>query len=94
MTDRYIELLRAIRDHLASVGDSRWPERLSEWLGEFETMRDDHAARRLHYERTRRALGGMGSIADVVIAGANDTLLCLVQDLDREVERLLAKDGR
>jgi hypothetical protein len=49
----------------------------------------------------------MGSIADVVIApeaghaiahddrviaAANDTLLRLVQDLDREVDRLLAKD--
>jgi len=105
----YIELLRAIETHLAAFGDKRWPPRLAEWAREFGSSQDDAAARVAHYERTRRALGGMGSIADVVIApeaghaiandertitAANDELLRLVQKLDKEVEQLLAKEKR
>jgi hypothetical protein len=106
LSARYIELLQAIEEHLASFGDIRWPPRLAEWIREFESAQNDSASRVRHFERTRRALGGMGSIADVVIApeaghtvahdeklvrAANDKLLRLVQSLDKEVGRLLSK---
>ena len=104
---QYIELLQAIERHLASFGDTRWPKRLSDWRDEFTTAQFDAAARVHHLARTRRALGGMGSIADVVIApeaghriaddervikAANDKLLDLAQQLDKVVGRLLSKE--
>lgn len=105
---RYIELLQAIEEHLASFDDARWPLRLTEWIREFESAQNDRGSRVRHFERTRRALGGMGSIADVVIApeaghtiapdeklikAANDNLHRLVQSLDKEVDRLLEREG-
>jgi hypothetical protein len=100
--DEYKRLLAQVADHLRSYDDRRWPAVLGEWLKEIsgEGIDVPHA----HLERTRRALAGMGSIADVVIcpqAGhrissneseirkANARLLQLVHDLHQEVEKLL-----
>ena len=102
---RYVELLQAIETHLARFGDPRWPMRLREWIDEFDRLPAGTLERTSHYERTRRALAGMGSIADIVIAPetgyrisedereikhANRNLLDLVEQLDREIERLLS----
>jgi len=104
---KYTELLKAIEEHLASFGDKRWPPRLAGWIREFEDVRNDSTDRTRHYERTRGALGGMGSIGDVVIApeaghtitdddrainAANEKLLRLVEELDKEIDRLLSRE--
>lgn len=105
--NEYTALLREIESHLSLFGERKWAPRLAEWLREYESAGLDSVMRRAHYDRTRRSLGGMGSIADIVItpeAGhriandrnaideANERLIRLVQRLDREVERLLV-DG-
>ena len=106
-TDRYLKLLKEIRTHLATFGNTRWPPRLDDWIREFDVSQHDSAQRVAHLQRTRRALGGMGSIADVVIRPdatrsidnddrtikkANETLLRLVAQLDKEVDNLLRSE--
>jgi hypothetical protein len=76
---------------------------LDEWVHELDGI--DAVRLKPHLLRTRRALGGMGSIADVVICpqaghsisndkgiikAANDRLLGLVEKLDAELTKRLA----
>ncbi|MGH8673773.1 MAG: DUF6966 domain-containing protein [Burkholderiales bacterium] len=99
----YRTLLRQIADHLADFGDRRWPAVIAGWLAEIGGEGEEIPA--THLQRTRRALGGMGSIGDVVIcpeAGhlissdkkeirkANERLLHLVHELDEEVDKMLS----
>ena len=101
--DSYRDLLQQIRSHLAHYSVPLWPTRLDDWLRELDRV--DPEQLRAHLLRTRKALGGMGSIADVVICpqaghdipndmptikAANDKLLKLVDELDREVTRELS----
>jgi hypothetical protein len=76
---------------------------LDEWVHELDGIDTVHL--KAHLLRTRRALGGMGSIADVVICpqaghnisndkstikAANDRLLELTKKLDADVTHRLA----
>ena len=99
--NEYQRLLEQIRDHLARFNVPRWPERINEWLRGVEMRNGEDRA---HLTRTQQSLGGMGSIADIVICpeaghiipndpqairAANDTLLRLVGELDAEVTKRL-----
>ncbi len=106
--DRYSELLKELRDHLARFEDRRWPPLLGAWLRELERSERQQDVVKTgvdHLRRTQRALGGMGSIGDVVICpeaghaiandeneirNANDRLLELVMAIDREISALLS----
>jgi len=99
----YRTLLKQIRDHLKRYGVPGWPARLDKWARELDQL--DPGKLRAHLLRTRKSLGGMGSIGDIVICPearhnipkdelaiktANDTLLALVGKLDAEVTRWLS----
>jgi hypothetical protein len=99
----YRRLLEQVRDHLEKYGVPGWPAQLDQWARELDRL--DPAELKAHLVRTQKALGGMGSIGDVVIcteAGhkiandksaikeANETLLALVEALYAEVMQRLA----
>jgi predicted DNA-binding protein YlxM (UPF0122 family) len=98
----YRRLLEETKNHLEKYAEKRWSSRLSEWIAELDSLSGPAISN--HVKRTQRALGGMGSIGDVVIspeAGhkistdegeiekANRRLIQLVQALDNEVSILL-----
>lgn len=98
--DHYRDALAQIADHLAAHGEAHWSQTLRQWLREL----DGPGLRGLaHVRRTRRCLGGMGSLGDVVICpeaghkiandpatvkAANDRLLSMVHELGRICGRL------
>lgn len=80
-----------------------WPARLDKWGRELDQLESEKL--KAHLLRTRKPLGGMGSISDIVICpeagynvpngesvikAANDVLLSLVRKLDAEVSHLLS----
>jgi len=102
-SQRYRDLLRKVAAHLKTFGNTRWPPILEAWLDELDRFKGTPIPRQ-HLERTRRALGGMGSIGDVVICPeamresafdeiqirkANEELLRFVRELDREISNLI-----
>jgi len=105
--ERYRELILAISEHLAQYGDQRWAPRLEGWLTELDDSETENKQYLVdHVERMQKALGGMGSIGDIVIcpeAGysiqneegliqkANDDLLRLVRLLDKCISSILNK---
>ena len=99
----YRELLGNLRDHLRFYDVPSWPQRLDGWISELDTPQSLDV--KTHLLRTRKALGGMGSMGDIVICAeaghkipqdegsanrANDTLLSLVGKLHAEVTLQLA----
>lgn len=91
---QYEMLLGQLAEHLRKYGVTQWPERIDAWLAEYKRM--DEIGKSNHRSRTKRALGGMGSIGDIVIYkqkshrngdgleeinDANERLLTLIEDL-------------
>lgn len=108
--DQYRELVNEVRSHLARYGDRRWAPRLEGWLSELDDVEKAGSRQVLiaHVQRMRKALGGMGSIGDIVIcpeAGysisdsekdiqrANQQLLSLVRSLDKCISRILRESA-
>jgi hypothetical protein len=98
----YKELLLELHQHLVGVSEKKWAERLQEWIKELDGADKDGVIN--HLKRTQKALGGMGSIGDIVICPenghsipsdedqinrANERLKGLVSNLFSEIERLV-----
>lgn len=99
---RYKELLKELQFFLERYAEIKWANRLRDWVNELDGLTWDGAAN--HLRRTQKALGGMGSIGDIVICPenghsvsneeakvneANERLRKFVSDLFVEIEKLL-----
>ena len=67
----YKRQLSELAYFLASVGEDRWSNRLADWAHEFDSTVSNSSTVKEHVARTKKALGGMGSIADIVITHRN-----------------------
>jgi hypothetical protein len=68
--DEYRRSLVQIRCFLLEVGDQRWGPRLDSWIRELDSAvaNRDKKALLQHIGRTKKAIGGMGSIGDIVVS--------------------------
>ncbi len=98
---RYKELLNELQVFFERYAETKWANRLREWVHELDGLTWNGATD--HLKRTQKALGGMGSIGDIVICPenghsisneeaqvneANERLKKLVSDMFVEIEKL------
>jgi hypothetical protein len=99
---RYKELLKELQRFLERYAEIKWATRLQQWVSELDGLTLDREQD--HLRRTQKALGGMGSIGDIVICpenghsisneeaqidDANERLKKFVSDLFNEIEKSL-----
>ena len=99
---RYYQILSSLQKHLKTYAEKKWSCHLTTWINELPKLSDMEV--NSHLQRTRKALGGMGSIGDIVICPenghiisaneneitkANDQLRKLVNELASEINDIL-----
>jgi hypothetical protein len=98
---RYKKLLKELQCFLELYAETKWANRLRQWVSELDGLTLDGGT--AHLRRTQKALGGMGSIGDIVICpenghsilneevqvnDANERLRKFISDLFVEIEKL------
>jgi hypothetical protein len=69
----YKNRISDLSQFLDSVGEEYWSTRLASWVGELECAESgtQSLVSKEHVARTKKAMGGMGSVGDIVITHLN-----------------------
>jgi hypothetical protein len=90
---KYRELLSNIRSLFDAYGEFDWASTISRWIDELDAAvaNNSHVEIEKNMARTKKSLGGMGSIGDVVISPeAGHKIASDMTTTDNANERLLA----
>jgi hypothetical protein len=82
----YRQLLLNLEVLLDSVNEKQWSALLHQWITELD-LATDNATLQAHVTRTRKALGGMGSLGDICISHRNGLAQTYPEDLLPDLHR-------